>query len=259
MRGWRSLYTLVATHMKDPKLRIAFSLQSLLIGGNPFNVTSIYSLITCAGAALRRALGDGRHRRAGAGPGRACCRRAACRCAATPRSSASSSTSGRATGVELADGERLGADIVVSNADTAWTYRHLIEPQHRPHWTDKRIDRKKYSMSLFVWYFGTKRQYPDVPHHTMVLGPRYEGLLKDIFQRHHLGDDFSLYLHRPTATDPAHGAARPRRLLRAVAGAAPGQRHRLAGGGRALPPAHRAAPARDTCCRVWARTSSPRA
>ena len=109
---------------------------------------------------------------------------------------------GRVTGVELADGERLAADIVVSNADTAWTYRHLVAPEHRPHWTDKRIENKKYSMSLFVWYFGTNRQYKEVPHHTMVLGPRYEGLLKDIFERHHVPDDFSLYLHRPTATDP---------------------------------------------------------
>jgi phytoene desaturase len=110
---------------------------------------------------------------------------------------------GRATGVELADGERLTADIVVSNADTAWTYRHLVDRQHRPHWTDRRIEGKKYSMSLFVWYFGTDRQYAEVPHHMMVLGPRYEGLLKDIFERHHLPEDFSLYLHRPTATDPA--------------------------------------------------------
>jgi phytoene desaturase len=114
---------------------------------------------------------------------------------------------GRATGVELADGQRLAADIVVSNADTAWTYRHLVEPQHRPHWTDRRIERKKYSMSLFVWYFGIDRQYPEVPHHTMVLGPRYEGLLQDIFERHHLPDDFSLYLHRPTATDPGMAPA----------------------------------------------------
>jgi phytoene desaturase len=83
-------------------------------------------------------------------------------------------------------------------------------------------------MSLFVWYFGTNRRYDAVPHHTMVLGPRYEGLLQDIFERHHLAEDFSLYLHRPTATDPSMAPAGLRHLLRAVAGAAPGQRHRLA-------------------------------
>ncbi|HNW63618.1 MAG TPA: phytoene desaturase family protein, partial [Piscinibacter sp.] len=110
---------------------------------------------------------------------------------------------GRATGIELADGSLHRADIVVSNADTAWTYRHLVEPQHRRHWTDKRIERGRYSMSLFVWYFGTKKRFDGVPHHMMLLGPRYEGLLTDIFKRQHLADDFSLYLHRPTATDPS--------------------------------------------------------
>jgi len=109
----------------------------------------------------------------------------------------------RATGVVLASGERMAADIVISNADTAWTYRHLIEPQHRRHWTDRRIDRGRYSMSLFVWYFGTDRQHPDVPHHMILLGKRYKELLDDIFKHHKLAEDFSLYLHRPTATDPS--------------------------------------------------------
>jgi phytoene desaturase len=108
---------------------------------------------------------------------------------------------GRATGVELESGERLRSDIVVSNADMAWTYRHLVDARHRRQWTDRRIARGRYSMSLFVWYFGVRRTYPDVPHHMMLLGPRYKGLLDDIFRKHKLADDFSLYLHRPTATD----------------------------------------------------------
>jgi len=91
---------------------------------------------------------------------------------------------------------------VVSNADTAWTYRNLIAPEHRRHWTDQRVAKGRYSMSLFVWYFGTRKTYSDVPHHTMVLGPRYRELLHDIFTKHKLASDFSLYLHRPTATDP---------------------------------------------------------
>jgi phytoene desaturase len=116
--------------------------------------------------------------------------------------------SGRATGVTLANGkdgepgEHIAADIVISNADTAWTYKHLIAPEHRSHWSDKRVDNGRYSMSLFVWYFGTKKQYTEVPHHMMLLGPRYKGLLTDIFKKHKLAKDFSLYLHRPTATDP---------------------------------------------------------
>ncbi len=92
---------------------------------------------------------------------------------------------------------------MVSNADSAWTYRHLVAPEHRRRWTDRRIERARYSMSLFVWYFGTRRQYPDVAHHTIVLGPRYRELLTDIFERKLLAEDFSLYLHRPTATDPS--------------------------------------------------------
>jgi phytoene desaturase len=111
-------------------------------------------------------------------------------------------TDRRASGVELEGGERIEADIVVSNGDTAWTYRNLVDKAYRKHWTDARLARARYSMSLFVWYFGTKRQFPDVPHHMMVLGPRYKELLDDIFKRKHLAEDFSLYLHRPTASDP---------------------------------------------------------
>jgi phytoene desaturase len=105
--------------------------------------------------------------------------------------------------VTLAGGEYLPADIVVSNADTAWTYKNLIGAEHRKVWSDAKVERGKYSMSLFVWYFATNKRFDDVPHHMMLLGPRYEALLKDIFKRHHLAEDFSLYLHRPTATDPA--------------------------------------------------------
>jgi phytoene desaturase len=201
MRGWRTMHGMVAHHMKDARLRAAFSLQTLLIGGNPFSVTSVYSLIN---ALERRA---GVHWAMG-GTGSLVrglvnlieTRGGSLRCNAEVRRI--EVQNGRATGVELANGERLRADIVVSNADMAWTYRHLIEPQHRRKWSDKRIARGKYSMSLFVWYFGVKRTYPDVPHHMMLLGPRYKGLLDDIFRKHKLADDFSLYLHRPTATDP---------------------------------------------------------
>jgi phytoene desaturase len=110
---------------------------------------------------------------------------------------------GRATGVLLADGERIAADVVVSNADSAFTYRTLIPASARRRWTDRKLDRARYSMSLFVWYFGTNRRYPDVQHHTILMGPRYKDLLTDIFKRKVLAEDFSLYLHRPTATDPS--------------------------------------------------------
>jgi phytoene desaturase len=111
---------------------------------------------------------------------------------------------GRACGVRLeGGGPPIAADVVVSNADSAWTYRHLLAPEHRKRWTDRRIARARYSMSLFVWYFGTTRRYPEVAHHSILLGPRYRELLADIFNRKKLAEDFSLYLHRPTATDPS--------------------------------------------------------
>jgi phytoene desaturase len=105
--------------------------------------------------------------------------------------------------VELASGEQIHADIVVSNADPAWLYKHLIPEANRPTWPDWRLERSRYSMSLFVWYFGTSRKYEDVAHHSILLGPRYKELLDDIFEHQVVADDFSLYLHRPTATDPS--------------------------------------------------------
>ena len=109
----------------------------------------------------------------------------------------------RVRGVRLESGEEILADVVVSNADAAWTYRQLLRPEHRRRWTNGKLDRARYSMSLFVWYFGTDRTYPEVAHHSILLGPRYEELLTDIFERKILAEDFSLYLHRPTATDPS--------------------------------------------------------
>jgi phytoene desaturase len=201
MRGWRSLHTMVASHLKHPKLRMAMSLQSLLIGGNPFSVTCVYSLINAlerqwgvhwavgGTGALVKGLVSLLHGQGGT-----------LRCNAQVK--AIEVDRGRTTGVTLSSGEHIAADIVVSNADSAWTYRELIAPEHRRHWTDRRVDKGRYSMSLFVWYFGTRRQYNDVPHHMMLLGPRYEALLKDIFKNHKLASDFSLYLHRPSASDP---------------------------------------------------------
>ena len=198
----RSVHQLVAKHISDPRLRVALSFHPLLVGGNPFSASSIYALIAFPGAALGRAFRHGRHRGAGdrpRGPDPRPGRRRALQRGGGGDHRRPGRRDRRAPAVR-----RCGpADIVVSNADSAWTYRHLVAPQHRRRWTDRRIERARYSMSLFVWYFGTRRQYPDVAHHTILLGPRYRELLHDIFKRHHLADDFSLYLHRPTATDPS--------------------------------------------------------
>ena len=202
LKSYRTVYDFVASFIRDERLRVVLSFHPLLIGGNPFTTTSIYCLI----AFLERRWGV--HFAMG-GTGKLVeglvrlieGQGGTVRCASevieilTRR--------GNATGVRLASGKILDADIVVSNADPAWTYKKLLPGVTRRRWTDRRIDRARYSMSLFVWYFGTRRRHEDVAHHTILLGPRYRGLLEDIFERKVLAEDFSLYLHRPTATDPA--------------------------------------------------------
>lgn len=202
LQSYRSVYGLVSKYVEDPRLRVVLSFHPLLIGGDPFNATSIYSLI----AFLERRWGV--HFAMG-GTGRLVQglvglieeQGGVVRCGEEVR--AITVEQRVATGVRLASGEEIGADVVVSNADSAWTYRYLLPPEVRRRWTDRRIERSHYSMSLFVWYFGTRRQYPEVAHHTILLGPRYRELLADIFERKVLAADFSLYLHRPTATDPS--------------------------------------------------------
>lgn len=202
LEGYRTVYSLASKHVRDPKLRVVLTFQSLLVGGNPFSTTSVYCLIAFlerrwgvhfamggTGSLVRGLVklieGQGNQVR---------CDQAVDKITVS---------AGRATGVRLASGELMPADVVVSNADSASTYRYLVAPEHRRRWTDTRIEKARYSMSLFVWYFGTRRQYPDVAHHTIALGPRYKELLGDIFDRKLLAEDFSMYLHRPTATDPS--------------------------------------------------------
>jgi len=208
MKAWNSLYSLVASHIKHPLLRVAFSFHPLLIGGNPFSVTCAYSLIH----SLEKTWGV--HSAMG-GTGAIVKGLAGLLHGLGVKIRYNSAVkqirieNGNACGVELKaisekePGERLNSDIVVCNTDSAWTYKYLIAPEHRKHWKDSRIDKGQYSMGLFVWYFGTNKMYPDVPHHMMLLTKRYKELLNDIFKKHHLADDFSLYLHRPTATDPS--------------------------------------------------------
>jgi phytoene desaturase len=201
--SYRSVYGLVSKYVKDPRLRVVFSFHPLLIGGNPMTASSIYALI----AFLERRWGV-HFAMGGTGQlvkglvGLIEGQGGMLRCGEEVRTI--TVRNGTATGVLLASGETIAAEIVVSNADSAWTYRHLLPADApRRRWTNRRLDRARYSMGLFVWYFGTDRQYPGVEHHTILLGPRYRELLTDIFKRKILASDFSLYLHRPTATDPS--------------------------------------------------------
>jgi len=202
MQAWKTIYSRVASFIRDPKLRMVFSFHPLLIGGNPFSVTCAYTLINSlerrhgvhwamggTGALIQGLVGLIQ------GQGNSV------RCESEVAEILVGNQ--RAYGVRLADGQIIESEIVVSNADTAWTYRYLIPAHHRRHWTDAKIERTKFSMSLFVWYFGTRQQFHDIPHHMILMGPRYRELLTDIFKRKILAKDFSLYLHRPSASDPS--------------------------------------------------------
>ncbi len=202
LRSDKTVWQLVSLYIKNPKLRQAFSIQPLLVGGNPFDTTSIYGLIhyleraygvhfAMGGTgAISRALGalmdrQGIHVRLG------------------ETVSQIKVQDGVATGVVLEDGRELQANLVVSNADAAHLYSAMVPKPDQARATRLKLSAASYSMGLFVLYFGTTIQYSDVAHHTIWLGPRYRELLADIFDRKVLAEDFSLYLHRPTATDPS--------------------------------------------------------
>jgi phytoene desaturase len=200
LQGYRSVHGLVSRYVKSPKLRVMLSFHPLLIGGNPFRAPAIYCLIPdlerrwgvhypmggvnrLVQGLVDLIRGQGGTLRLGTTVERIVVR------------------DGRARGVAIEGGETVEADVIVSNADTGWTYDKLVDPSARSRWGAARIGRTRHSMGLFVWYFGTRRRYDAVGHHTILLGPRYRELLHDIFDRKRLSDDFSIYLHRPTATD----------------------------------------------------------
>lgn len=200
LKSFRSVYGVVSQYVRNPQVRILLSFHSLFVGGNPFDVTSIYGLISF----LERRWGvhfpmggmgslvEGLVRLIAGQGGRIVYGAEVAEVLLDGR---------RANGVKLATGAIMRSDIVVSNADAAWTYHKLVPSHARRRWTDRKLERARYSMGLFVWYFGTTRRYADVPHHTILLGPRYRELLRDIFRKKTLAEDMSLYLHRPTATD----------------------------------------------------------
>ena len=202
LRNHKSVYALVSEYIRDERLRQVFTFQPLLVGGNPFRTSSIYLLIHW----LERKWGV--HWPLG---GTGSIVRAMAQLVADLGGEVVCNANvaeievhhGQVAAVRTADGQRRVCTAVVANADPSRVYRQLVAPQHRHKWTDRKIGRVVQSMSLFVAYFGTSKRYPAVKHHTIVLGPRYRELLSDIFVRHRLADDFSLYLHRPTASDPS--------------------------------------------------------
>lgn len=201
LENYRTVYGLVSKYIKDERLRQALSFEPLLVGGNPHSITSIYLLIhwlerkwgvhyvmggtTALVRAFERLL-----EKKGVRIEKSC-------------SVDRLTIDGGKIREVHAGGKSFKADLVVANADPVRVYRDWIDPKFRRKHSDRSLNRKTFSMSLFVAYFGTKKTFPDLAHHTIILGPRYKGLLDDIFKRKVLAEDFSLYLHAPTRTDPS--------------------------------------------------------
>lgn len=200
LKSYKSVYSLVSSFIEDDYLRKAFTISPLLVGGNPFNTTSIYALIHF----LERKWGV--HFPKG---GTNSLVLALKRLMEEEGIDIKLNTSikeilvknGKAQGAICDSGEKFEADIVVVNGDPAYTYKNLFPHLKRKKWTDEKIDKLTFSMGLFVLYFGTNIEYPDIPHHTILFGKTYKELLSDIFDSKILSNDLSLYLHRPSATD----------------------------------------------------------
>ena len=206
LQSHKTVYDYASGFIQDDFLRRVFSFHPLLVGGNPFDTTSIYAMIHY----LEREWGV-HYAIGGTGAiidalvklfeelgGKIHLNSSVAEILVKRR---------RTSGIRLADGHEVKADHVISNADVAWTYLNLIPSSARGLRNSDLRYRKltRYSMSLFVIYFGTKRRYTDskLAHHNIILGDRYEGLLDDIFHKKKLSEDFSLYLHMPTITDPS--------------------------------------------------------
>lgn len=200
LKAIRSVYSYVASYIRDPHLRMVFSFHPLFLGGNPFTASSIYAIIPYLErlGGVHFALGgmyslvEGFARLFTELGGQI-----------TTGAEVAEITvaEGRARGVRTQDGRFFPADVVISNADVATTYGGMIAPEWRRRWTDHRIGRMRYSMSSFLLYLGLDRHYDKLRHHTILIGDRYKGLVNDIFGGR-LADDFSIYLHAPTMTDP---------------------------------------------------------
>lgn len=202
LEAYRSVYDVVAKFIKDEHLRQAFSFHSLLVGGNPFSTSSIYTLIHFlernwgvyfpkgGTGALVRAMVRYFEEMGG-------------EIVYQKEVEQILTSNGQVCGIRSRDGEAWDCSAAVSNGDVVHTYKDLLKNEPLVKKQTKEIQNKSFSMSLFLIYFGTKRKYPSLAHHNVLFGPRYKELLKDIFQKGTLPDDFSLYLHVPSLTDPS--------------------------------------------------------
>lgn len=199
---WRSIHSLVSKYIQDERLRRAFSFQPLLVGGSPFRTSALYLLIHW----MERNWGV-HYARGGTGAivkgmtqlfeevgGRL---QLGC-----PVDHIETRR-GRTVAVHTESGQRIPCDLVVANADPSMVYTHLIDARQRRRHTNRAVQGRRQSMSVFVVYFGARRTWPDTAHHTVLLGQRYREYFADIFERRVLPKDFSIYLHTPTRSDPS--------------------------------------------------------
>lgn len=200
LESHRSVYSKVSQFIKDDQLRQAFSFHSLLVGGNPFQTSSIYALIH----ALERR-GGVWFAKGGTGALIAGMVKLFEDLGGTVHLNAQidrmETRSDRVTALLLKDGSRHVFDQVASNADVVHTYKHMLRGTDRGNARAKALEKKRFSMSLFVIYFGLKTTHPGLKHHMVLFGPRYRELITEIFNADNLADDFSLYLHAPSVTD----------------------------------------------------------
>lgn len=201
-QAWRSVYSMVSSYVESEYLRQALSFHTLLVGGNPMTTSSIYALIHklekdggvwfAKGGTNALIAGMVKHFERLGGVLRL----------NDPVVEIESSND-KVTGVKTKSGWHQSTDAVASNGDIVHTYRDLLGKSTRGQRAGKAVVRKRFSPSLFVVHFGIKGTWPGIPHHMILFGPRYDGLLKDIYQNGVLPEDFSLYLHHPTVSDPS--------------------------------------------------------
>lgn len=200
-QAWRSVYSIVSRYVKNEKLRQALSFHTLLVGGNPMTTSAIYALIHklerdggiwfAEGGTNRLVAGMVRHFERLGGVMRL-----------GDAVSAIHTLGDRVTGLRTESGFELEVDAVASNADIVHSYRALLQDSRSAQRTASHLENKRFSPSVFLVHFGLRGTFPEIPHHSILFGPRYQGLLEDIFDHGVLSEDFSLYLHHPSATDP---------------------------------------------------------
>ena len=200
LKSYKSVYSLVSSYIKDEKLRRLLSMHPLLVGGNPFTTTSIYGLILY----LEKKWGI-HYSMGGTGKIVSALEKLMVEenikiikeCEVTKIISKNN----KIISIKLSNGKEILADNVICNADPPAVYSNLTDSKNLNSFFKWKMKRMEYSMGLFVYYFGTKKKYDDIEHHTIKFGHKYKEHLEDIFDKKKLNNDISYYLHRPTATD----------------------------------------------------------